>query len=214
MTIPADPAFVALARAWMQAPADTLLALVWAAYDDMRASPPTIDTRSLERSITQRLEARINDAMSGDEPFFVQHGAHEYETMAAPPAQPPQYDIAFVLRSDERLMWPLEAKVLETAGRISEYLEDVRQQFLTCRYAPFSGSAAMLGYLLSGDTSEALDGIGKKLGCALHPVGGPSSTRAHRISHHVRTPPAGKSYPQDFTCHHLMLEFVGLKRHS
>lgn len=214
MTIPADPAFVALARAWMQAPADTLLALVWTAYDDMRASPPTIDTRDLERSITQRLEARINDAMSGDEPFRVQHGAYEHETMAAAPAQPPQYDIAFVLRSDERLMWPLEAKVLETAGRISEYLEDVRQQFLTCRYAPFSGSAAMLGYLLSGDTSEALDGIGKKLGCKLHPVGGPSSTRAHRMSYHVRTPPAGKPYPQDFTCHHLMLEFVGLKRHS
>lgn len=198
----------------MQAPADTLLALVWTAYDDMRKSPPTIDTRDLERSITQRLEARINDAMSGDEPFRVQHGAYEHETMAAPPAQPPQYDIAFVLRSDERLMWPLEAKVLETAGRLSEYLEDVRQQFLTCRYAPFSSSAAMLGYLLSGDTAEALDGIGKKLGCTLHPVGGPLSTRAHRMSYHVRTPPAGKSYPPDFTCHHLMLEFVGLKRHS
>lgn len=212
--IPADPAFVALARAWMQAPADTLLALVWTAYDDMRASPPTIDTRDLERSITQRLEARINDAMSGDEPFRVQHGAYEHETMAAPPAQPPQYDIAFVLRSDERLMWPLEAKVLETAGRISEYLEDVRQQFLTCRYAPFSGSAAMLGYLLSGDTSEALDGIGKKLGCTLHPVSGSSATRAHRMSYHVRTAPLGKPYPLDFICHHLMLEFVGLKRHS
>lgn len=214
MTILLDPAFVALARAWMQAPPDTLLALVWTAYDGMRASPPFINTRDLERSITQRLEARINDAMSGDEPFRVQHGAYEHETMATPPAQPPQYDIAFVLRSDERLMWPLEAKVLETTGRISEYLEDVKQQFLTCRYAPFSGSAAMLGYLLSGDTSVALDSIGKKLGCTMHPVGGPSSTRAHRISYHVRTAPPGKPYPEDFTCHHLMLEFVGLKRHS
>lgn len=214
MTSLVDPAFAALARAWMQAPADTLLALVWTAYDDMRASPPTIDTSDLERSITQRLEARINDAMSGDEPFRVQHGAYEHETKAAAPAQPPQYDIAFVLRSDERLMWPLEAKVLETAGRISGYLEDVNQQFLTCRYAPFSGSAAMLGYLLSGDTSQALESIGKKLGCTLHPVSGASSMRAHRISYHIRTSPPGKQYPQDFTCHHLMLDFVGLKRHS
>lgn len=75
-------------------------------------------------------------------------------------------------------------------------------------------SAAMLGYLLSGDTAEALDGISKKLGCTLHPVSSPFSTRAHRMSHHVRTPPTGKPYPQDFTCHHLMLEFVGLKRHG
>lgn len=214
MTPTADPAFVALARAWMQAPADTLLTLVWAAYDNMRATPPPVDTRDLERSITQRLEARIDDAMSGDEPFRVQHGAFEHETMAAPPAQPPQYDIAFVLRSDERLMWPLEAKVLETAGQLSKYLEDVRDQFLTCRYAPFSGSAAMLGYLLSGDASEALDGISKKLGCEMHPPNGRSSTRPHRTSHHVRTVPFGKSYPSEFVCHHLVLEFLGLKRHS
>lgn len=213
MTIP-DPAFVALARAWMQAPTDVLLALVWAAYDDMQARPPAIDTRDLERSITQRLEARINDAMSGDEPFRVQHGPYEHETMAPSPAQPPQYDIAFVLRSDERLMWPMEAKVLETAGRVAGYIEDVKDQFLTCRYAPFSGSAAMLGYLLSGKTSDALDGISKKLGCMLHAVSGSPSARPHRISHHVRAVPAGKQYPKDFTCHHLMLEFSGLRRHT
>ncbi len=214
MTTALDPAFAALARAWMQAPADTLLALVWTAYDDMQARPPAINTRDLERSITQRLEARINDAMSGDEPFRVQHGPYEHETMAPSPAQPPQYDIAFVLRSDESLMWPLEAKVLETAGRVSDYLNDVRNQYLTCRYAPFSGSAAMLGYLLSGKTSDALDGIGKKLGCTLHEVKGPLSMRPHRTSHHVRAVPAGKPYPKDFTCYHLMLEFSGLKRHT
>jgi hypothetical protein len=214
MTTTLDPAFVALARAWMQAPTDALLELIWTAYDDMQARPPIIDTRDLERSITQRLAVRINDAMSGDEPFLVQHGPYEHETMAPPPAQPPQYDIAFALRSDERLMWPMEAKVLETAGRVADYLEDVKDQFLTCRYAPFSGSAAMLGYLLSGKTSDALDGIGKKLGCTLHKVKGPSSMRPQRMSHHIRAVPAGKPYPKDFTCHHLMLEFSGLKRHA
>lgn len=214
MTITPDPAFVALARAWMQVPADALLALVWTAYDDMQVRPPVINTRDLERSITQRLEARINDAMSGDEPFRVQHGSYEHETMAPPPAQPPQYDIAFVLRSDERLMWPMEAKVLEAAGRVADYLEDVNDQFLTCRYAPFSGSAAMLGYLLSGSASDAFDGIGKKLGCTLSSVSGSSSARPHRMSQHVRAVPAGKCYPKDFTCHHLMLEFPGLKRHT
>ena len=134
--------------------------------------------------------------------------------MAPSPAQPPQYDIAFVLRTDEDMMWPLEAKVLGTAGRVSDYLDDVKNQYLICRYAPFSGSAAMLGYLLSGDASDALDSIGKKLGCALHEMKGPLSMRPHKISHHVRVVPAGKLYPIDFACHHLILEFSGLKRHS
>src|SRR5690348_17972561 len=93
-----DRAFIALARAWMRDPAQWMLSFVWAAYDDMRSHPPVIDTRDLERSITQLLERRIDAAMTGDEPFCIQHGTFEQETMAPAPAQPPAYDLAFVLR--------------------------------------------------------------------------------------------------------------------
>lgn len=208
-----DPAFLTLAVTWTRDQADLLLGFVWAAYDQMRASMPAVDPRDLERSITQALEPRIREAMSGDEPFYVQHGSFERETMAPPPAQPPAYDIAFVLRAEERIMWPLEAKVLETPQRIADYGRDVREQYLTCRYAPFSAAGAMLGYLLSGSADDALSCIAKRLGCGLR-VTSAFAGRPHRVSRHSRTVPAGKTYPVDFRCYHLILKYPGLKRSS
>ena len=69
----------------------------------LRVDMPAIDRRDLERSITQLLEPRIHAAMTGDEPFYVQHDSFEHETMARSPAQPPAYDLAFVWRTEERL---------------------------------------------------------------------------------------------------------------
>lgn len=208
-----DPAFIAMACAWMQDPAQWILGFVWSAYDEMCAKPPVINTKDLERSITQLLEPRIDREMSGDEPFYVQHGPFERETMAPPPAQPPEYDLAFVLRADDRVMWPLEAKVLETPGSLAEYERDIRVEYLTCRYAPFSGSGAMLAYLLSGSAAEALSRISKKLGCSLKSVA-EFPARPHRTSTHTRTVPVGKAYPARFECHHLVLEYIGLTRHG
>jgi len=206
-----DPKFLSLVAAWGRDQADIMLGFVWAAYDAMRTNMPTVNSRDLERSITQLLEPRIRDAMTGDEPYYVQHGSFERETMAAPPAQPPAYDLAFVLRADERIMWPLEAKVLETPSRVAEYDRDVRQEFVTCRYAPFSNAGAMLAYLLSGSAEEALEAIQSKLGTVLGATpafGG----RAHRTSDHERKVPQNKSYPNRFRCYHLVLEFQELKR--
>jgi len=122
--------FVLLAEAWCRDQSAILLGFVWQAYDQMRRDIPSIDERDLERSITQRLEPRIRSAMSGDEPFYVQHGSFEREKMKASPAQPPQNDMAFILWTDERIMWPLEAKVLETAVAVSEYARAIRNNYL------------------------------------------------------------------------------------
>jgi hypothetical protein len=203
--------FTQLAEAWCRNQSEILLDFIWQAYDQMKKDSPFVDCRDLERSITQLLEPRIHRAMTGDEPFYVQHGSFERETMKSAPAQPPEYDIAFVLYADERIMWPIEAKVLETAGTVSEYVEDVREQFLTCRYAPFSSEGAMLGYLLTGTPVDAFHNITVKVPCNLeeHPV---FPSRPHKLSHHVRTVPVGKPYPSTFRCHHLILEFQGLER--
>ena len=201
-----DPAFVRLARSWVRDPAQQFLALIWVAYEDMVASKPVIDGRDLERSITQLLEPRVKDAMTGDEPFYVQHGPFERETMRAPPAQPPEYDLAFVLRADERIMWPLEAKVLEKPSSIAAYVRDVTDEYLTCRYAPFSDSGAMLGYLLTGKPEDALKAIAGKLGVALEAVTDlPKANNSW--SKHARIVPEGKPYPPEFRCYHLILEF-------
>ena len=206
-----DPEFLALARSWMQSPAQTLLGFIWLAYEDMRAAPPRVDGRDLERSITQLLEPRIREAMTGDEPFYVQHGPFERETMKAPPAQPPEYDLAFVFRADGRIMWPLEAKVLETPRSLAAYVRDIEGEFLTCRYAPFSGSAAMLGYLLAGRPDDVFVAIAARLGCTLRPVP-EHPDRPNRVSRHTRTVPHGKRYPKGFDCFHLVLEYPDLRR--
>ena len=207
----ADPTFVALASSWMRSPATRFLDFVWRAYDDTKTSPLQVDPRDLERSITQSLEPRIRKVMTGDEPFFIQHGPYERETMQPPPAQPPQYGLAFVFRAKETVMWPIEAKVLETSGRVAHYVHDIEHEFLTCRYALFSDSGAMLGYLLCGDHNDAFNAIERRLGRTLHVV--PEHIgRASRCSRHDRTVPNQKPYPSTFDCYHLILQFPGLRR--
>ena len=210
-TIPADPEFVALARSWIQNPSEQFLGFIWLAYENMRASPPHVDRKDLERSVNQLLEPRVRDVMTGDEPFYIQHGPYERETMKAPPAQPPEYDLAFVFRADERIMWPLEAKVLETPQNVSAYTRDLEQEFLTCRYAPFVSSGAMLGYLLTGKPDDVFVVVGGKIGCTLksvleHPE------KPIRLSWHKRNVPPGKPYPVEFACYHIILEYPNLSR--
>ena len=202
--------FAALAGAWPSDLIDQMLGFVWGAYDLLAKEVlAKIDCRNadkdLERSITMTLELRIRDLMSGYESFVVQHGRYEQETMLDPPAQPPQYDIAFVYRDNERVMWPLEAKVLRTDRTVAAYVADVKEQFLTCRYAPFVDSGAMLGYLLSGVPDNAFRSVAASLGCELQDYAAFGS-RNHKASDHLRQVPDGKPYPIPFRCHHLMME--------
>src|ERR1051326_2113702 len=99
--------FVSLAAMWCADQSTILLSYVWSAYDSIIRDNPLIDGADLERSITQLLEPRIRRVMSGYEPFYIQHGPFERERMKKPPAQPPQYDLAFIHTGDERIMWPL-----------------------------------------------------------------------------------------------------------
>lgn len=208
-----DAEFIAAAVAWAENAESALLGYVWSGYDRMVAARPMIDTRDLERSITQHLEAMIRDVMSGDEPYFIQHNSYERETMREPPAQPPAYDLAFVFRADPRVMWPLEAKVLNTPTALADYLSDLRNEYMTCRYAPFSPSGAMLGYLLQGSGKDALDNISCRLGLSLSRLDA-LRDRSCAASTHDRVVPHGKPYPSRFTCYHLVLSFLGLRRYA
>jgi hypothetical protein len=203
--------FVTLAGHWCQDQSAILLDLVWQAYDKMKLDNPTVNTKSVERSITQLLEPRVRNFMSGDEPFYIQHGPYEYETMKKPPAQPPQYDLAFVLRANETIMWPLEAKVLETANSVGEYVKEIQQQFIECRYAPFCSEGSMLGYLLSGAPADVFKKIANDIPCTLEDHQS-FRTRPHKISTHRRNVPASKSFPAKFRCHHLIFEFLSLRK--
>ena len=185
-----------------------LLELVWKGYDAFCAEVLSQVDRSqedehLEITITQLLEPKIHDAMTGYEPFRVQHSPYEYETRTDAPGQPPQYDMAFVLTSNPRVMWPLEAKVLRTDGSVAENVKEVKSNFLTCRYSPFSSEAAMLGYLLAGNSESVFNNIAEKGGWKLA-THAHFSDRDHRTSDHKREVPEGKLYPIEFRCHHLV----------
>ena len=192
----------------------SLLRLVWRGFDslsndlrDINLEEPLDD---LERDLTQQLEKRVRREMTGFEAFELQHGPYERESRKPAPAQPPQYDLAFALRANERVMWPIEAKVLGDPGRISSYVNDLQNEYLTFRYAPFSREGAMLGYLLAGNPIDVFTNLSVALSCSLvsHPE---FATRDHRTSDHVRTPPPGIPYPSEFRCHHMIFR-LGLKK--
>ena len=211
--LPVPPDFVKLAKEWCEDESMLILTLVWEGYDRLRECDLLEicwqqDYEERERTITQRFVPRIRQCMTGWEPFDVEHGPYEFETRKAPPAQSPQYDIAFVMHGgDGRMMWPLEAKVLRSEGKLSEYINDINNEFLTCRYAPFSSQGGMLGYLFSTQTSKVCSNIEAKLSCSLehHPH---FLNRIHKISKHHRKVPSGKPYPANFLCHHLILQIT------
>lgn len=206
---PAPVAFGRLARAWSADAATLMMGWVWAGYDLLAEevlckTDWTSAGADLERELTQLLEPRIRHCMPSDAFCYVQHGPNERETRKPAPAQPPEYDLAFVLYANERIMWPLEAKVLPTDQQVDAYVKDVKNEFLTCRYAPFSEEGAMLGYMLSGCPLKAFAKIAQELGVmlVLHPD---FARRHHRVSSHIRSVPSGKRYPKRFRCHHLMM---------
>lgn len=206
---PSRPAVDAVRRAWTTDAVDRLLGYVWQGYDYLRKEVlDQIDVAQaeddLERSLTQALEPRIKRSMSGAEPFFVQHGRYEHTTRKPAPAQPPQYDLAFVPYGNENLCWPLEAKILKVAADVGAYVKDIRNEFLTCRYAPLSAEGAMVGYLVAGSTDSAFAAIATAVPCELasHPR---FAERAHRTSEHLRSVPNGESFSKSFKCHHILM---------
>ena len=199
-----------LAGAWGRDVFDEMLEVVWKGYDDLftdviRTLDITQADDELERTITQILEPRIRRYLSGDEPWDVQHGSYEYATRKPSPAQPPQYDIAFVLRRNPRIMWPLEAKVLRNDGVVGPYVRDVRQEFLTGRYAPHVDGGAMLGYLLRGCPETVFSGISDRLACRLQSLRTFDAGR-HRVSVHQREIENPDFLSGTFWCHHLVMK--------
>ncbi len=208
---PDTPEFCSAAENWHSGTSSVLLGFVWKAYELLGAEvlakiDISLAEEQIERSITQYLTPRIREYMSGFEPFFVEQGVYEFETRLSPSAQPPLYDIAFILRDSERVMWPLEAKVLKTDKATSEYVKEIKENFFTCRYAPFSREGAMIGYMLSGKPEQSFLKIAKELHTELVSHRD-FSDRPHKISFHTRIVPKGKKYPSEFSCHHLIFPF-------
>ena len=182
---------------------------MWKGWDAVVAGlpenfDPTLPSDALETSISQHFAQDIRRQMTGFEPYDVMHSPHEFMTRLEGSHKAPIYDIGFILNANRRVIWPVEAKVLATDGAVSEYIRDINEQFLTCRYAPLSRSGAMAGYLLSGSPVTALANIESKLGCPLAQYAS-FLERNHRVSTHARSGANCAAVGPRFTCHHLML---------
>jgi hypothetical protein len=207
---PETTEYVELARTWSEDAIERMLTAVWYGYDTfvvevLAQIDITQADEELERAITQLLAPRIRRHLSGNEPYHIQHGSYEFATRLTAPAQPPVYDIAFVLYRDEKVMWPLEAKILRSDGAVAEYVKDVRRNFLTGRYAPYSTSGAMVGYLLHGSPERVFVNLEGSLACQLKPHL-TFIRRHHRISDHRRHLQLTGCASSPFQCHHLIMK--------
>jgi hypothetical protein len=108
----ATPSTVEVLDIWNTSLIYKMLDAVWKAYDDLHGSSwPGVQWHEsfddLERSLTEQFAEAIRRNMDSNMPVYAEHKPAERESRSAPPAAPPEYDIAFKLRSDCRIMWPL-----------------------------------------------------------------------------------------------------------
>lgn len=209
---PDTPDFVDLINRWKPDGVLILLNFIWEGYDlcyqDVLSQVDISQADDqLERELTQLLDGYVRKSMGkeGMHPFFIQLESYEMELREK--HRPKQYDLAFVWFANPRIKYPLEAKVLRSDGSVKKYVNEITDNYLTCRYAPFSSEAGMLGYLLKGIPETAFNKIAVAVPCVLsdHPD---FSGRNHKISDHDRIVPTGEKYPAKFRCHHLLLQLT------
>lgn len=207
---PGCPDLTQLGENWSTGAVSILLKGFWAGCDDLvrhwigPAGGTSRADLTLERNLNSQLDPWVQKHISKESPFYFQHKPDETETLHSDTAQPPEPDFGFRLWADPKQLWAIEAKVLTTDGNLAEYLKEVKNNFLKCRYSPWVDGGAMLAYLLEGEPAKVFANIKKKLPCKLadHPD---FPNRDHRTSDHQRAVLKGKAYPKDFRCHHLVL---------
>lgn len=194
------------AENWAAGESHRLLDWTWQAFDALYANVLSrVDLNQpldqMERDLTSKHFIELNRIWAeetGGECSFVPH--HEFpENESAPggSGRPPASDISFIWYHNQRVSWPIEAKVLKTPGTLAEYLGDT-SKFVNGTAAPFVGEGAQVAYLLSGTTSDFFSKLNVKLTSPLRLVT-KFSDRPHRASQHMRA-----SAP-DLLLHHMAM---------
>ncbi len=208
-----SPEFRAIADAWPEHVVVQMLTLVWAGFDRMKALPNfrqldfSADYAQLERSLTDlhmdEITVLWRKSSSKFESFVPKHEAWEFENLTDRRARPPSCDLGFVLLSNRRIRWSVEAKVLRTTNVVADYLGDL-QKYLVGKGSSFSTQAALGAYLIAGCPDDLFATIGAELGCQMNRHK-EFTTRPHRLSGHQR--PSDRlpnETPGQFVCHHLV----------
>jgi len=205
--------FRAIADAWPERVVVQMLTLVWEGFDRMKALRNFCeldfsgDYAQLERSLTDlhmdEITVLYGESGSKFESFVPKHEAWEFEHLTDRRARPPSCDLGFVLLSNRRIRWSVEAKVLRTTTAVADYLGDL-QKHLDGKSSPFSTQAALGAYLIAGRADDLFATIGEELGCEMSPHE-EFLTRPHRLSTHRRpTDLLPDRMSAQFVCHHLV----------
>lgn len=158
----------------------------------------------LERDLTSKHFIEINRLFAAEteglSSIIPHHEFPENESAPGGSGKPPASDICFIWYHNQRVSWPIEAKVLKTPGTLSEYLGDTAK-FEKGIAAPLVGEGAQIAYLLTGTTHEFLMNLSTRITSPLQTV--PEfSTRPHRASSHARLgSPALKLHHLAMHCH-------------
>ena len=199
--------FVTSIQTWRQDAITVLMGYVWEgtrSFANELRIDLTQDLENLERGLNQFIAQRIRDAMTDRPPFYLEHHPFEDQGRSNPPAVPKAPDLAFFLRANPRASLPIEAKVLDTDEAVAEYVGEINNNFLECRYAPFSSHGAMLGYLRKGKVDTAIKSVATALTCTLVLLPALKQWN-HHTSEHQRKSKNCRGFPTDFTCHHLIV---------
>jgi hypothetical protein len=187
--------------------------MVWEAFDRIRALPnfKKVDFSKgyaqLERTLTDLHASEVAkiyaERHTGFESFIPHHEPWEFESLESRSARPRSGDVGFVLRSNRRFRWSVEAKVVNDPTDLARYLGDLNK-YLSGQSSPFSVAAALAAYLLTGKPADFFAGLKSEL---KQELGGHNEfpTRNHRLTEHKRSKsklPAAT--PPEFVCHHMV----------
>lgn len=167
----------------------------WRGFDALKANMLSqVDfsqpLEQVERDLTSKHFVEINRLWAqdtgGECSIFPHHEYPENQSRPGGCGKPPASDISFVWYENQRVTWPIEAKVVPTTGTLSEYVKDTAK-FTGGVAAPFVGEGAQIAYLLTGTTDEFFSNLNAGISITLQEV--PEfSDRPHRVSFHARAP--------------------------
>lgn len=190
---PLDAESLEQAREWAHEMTEQVLDWTWRAFDQLyERQLAQFDFQQpleqIERDLTSKHFICILDVWRREtEGYCALIPVHEFPELASRPmgsGKPPAYDLAFVWQENQRVVWPIEAKVIKTSSALREYLQDV-DKFCSGKAAPFVEHGGLIAYLLAGSPSDFFMRLETKIGV---PLTSPSSRgrRPYRISFHDR----------------------------
>ncbi len=177
---PDDELFDLAQQSWSEGFIHCCIARLWESWDRLLEEfesngqdPSRIDWMNIsqrERALASLQSTHIQELQSQEDPFTVSHEVPEMESLSSDRAMPPAYDFAFQQRGgNRRVLFPVEAKYLADPSDVSRFCSDASDKYLSGKGSPFSSTAVLMGYLLSGEPQDCPSNIESKMNCSLVP---------------------------------------------